>query len=409
MEGFDIRTLSLTSLLLGLFLGFGSILFARIHHSFVGFKQLGMSYFVFSFGYILISLRLHIPEFYSIIIANLVIVFAFRLLILAILHFFKWPDYFFKQISNISLIAVLISFPFFTYIEPHTNIRIVIVSVIIGVQSFYISFKILNFKANKINEKQLKDDIKMFMIFLGGAFSFCGLIMFVRVNVSLMEPLLVDFMEAGTVHGISFMAIQLISICSCFTLSLTASQQMAHKLEIQATVDSLTDVYNRRAFDEFAEKEVLRAQREHNPLAVILMDIDLFKQVNDNYGHQVGDKVLQEFSLRLKNSLRQYDILARYGGEEFTLLLPSTDINTALVIAEKLRFSIAQPMFYLEGVELLVTASFGVAVNQGEFIDWQQLIAFADNALYQAKDSGRNCVKLHVAEVHNMTHIEQRS
>ena len=158
-------------------------------------------------------------------------------------------------------------------------------------------------------------------------------------------------------------------------------------------------IYNRRAFDELAQKSILRAQRNKKPISIILMDIDFFKQVNDNYGHQVGDRVLQEFSQRLTHSLRQYDILARYGGEEFTLLLPDTNTETAMIIAEKLRATIAQPVFFLEnGAELTVTASFGVATNQGEHIHWQQLISFADQALYDAKDSGRNCTKLYRAE-----------
>ena len=135
-----------------------------------------------------------------------------------------------------------------------------------------------------------------------------------------------------------------------------------------------------------------------------MMDIDLFKQVNDSYGHQVGDKVLQEFSLRLTNSLREYDILARYGGEEFTLLLPDTNTSTAMIIADKLRNTIAQPVFCLKDeTDLKVTASFGVATNQGEQIDWQQLISFADQALYHAKKEGRNCVRLHTADVHQLT------
>lgn len=182
-------------------------------------------------------------------------------------------------------------------------------------------------------------------------------------------------------------------VSTCLSLSWSASQQLAQKLKIQATIDLLTNLYNRRAFEEFAEKEVSRAEREQTYISVVLMDIDLFKQVNDTHGHQIGDKVLQEFSVRLKDSLRQYDILARYGGEEFMLLLPDTDRETALVIAEKLRVTIFQPVFCVEKeLKLEVSASFGVASICGKTIDWKALVAKADSALYQAKSNGRNQV-----------------
>ena len=101
----------------------------------------------------------------------------------------------------------------------------------------------------------------------------------------------------------------------------------------------------------------------------------------------------QEFSVRLKDSLRQYDILARYGGEEFMLLLPDTDIETAMTIAEKLRMTISQPLFTLENsLNLEVSASFGVASVCGKTIDWKALVAEADRALYLAKNNGRNQV-----------------
>lgn len=168
---------------------------------------------------------------------------------------------------------------------------------------------------------------------------------------------------------------------------------MAQKLKIQATIDSLTNLYNRRAFEEFAKKAVNRAEREHSFISVVLMDIDLFKLVNDTHGHQIGDKVLQEFSFRLKESLRQYDILARYGGEEFMLLLPDTNIDTALTIAEKLRKTISQPLFCVEkSLKLEVSASFGVASVSGDKIDWPELVEEADRALYVAKKNGRNQV-----------------
>jgi len=399
MEGLDIRTLALTNLLLGLFLGVGSFVFARIHPSFSGFKALGYSYFLFAFGFILLGLRKYIADFLSIIVANLVIVAGFSLLILGILKFLKYERHAFEKISIALLCAMTVAFVYFTYFQNSVNARIIVISAVIACLSLFASYKIIT-----------KQDqaILTFTRFLGFSFVYCAAIFLLRIYFAYGEPQLDNFMDAGTIHAFSLIALQLVTITSCFSLTISASQQLAHKLAIQATVDSLTNIYNRRAFDEFAAKGVSRAQRDKKPISLLMMDIDLFKQVNDSYGHQVGDKVLKEFSLRLKNSLRQYDILARYGGEEFSLLLPDTNTDTAIIIAEKLRHTIAQPVFCLkDGTELKVTASFGVATHQGEQVDWQQLISFADQALYHAKESGRNCVKLHSADVHHISSIQQ--
>ncbi|MBL4911528.1 MAG: GGDEF domain-containing protein [Alteromonadaceae bacterium] len=392
MEGFDIRTLALTNLFLSVLLGLGSIVFSRIDTSFRSFRQLGSGYFLFALGFVLIGLRAYVSDFFSIIIANALIVAGFSILIMGILKFLDYPTQHCKNVTLTLIFLLISSFLYFTYINNNASLRIIIISAVIAAQCFFSSYKIMRHK-----EKLYR----LFTRFLGYAFLFCGLVFSLRVYITATSPLVNNFMEAGSIHAMSLVAQQLVVITSCFTLSWSASQKLVHKLAIQATIDPLTQVYNRRAMEEFAEKEILRAQRNKSHLAIILMDIDLFKQVNDNYGHQVGDKVLQEFALRLKNSLRQYDTLARYGGEEFLLLLPNTEAEIAITIAEKLRNTIAQPVFELNiSPPLSVTASFGVACVQGDKINWQQLVGFADNAMYHVKANGRNKVQLHSADIH---------
>jgi len=398
MEGFDIRTLALTNLFLSVLLGLGSIVFARIDTSFRGFRQLGSGYFLFALGFVLIGLRAYVYDFFSIIIANAFIVAGFSILIMGILKFLDYPTAHCKSIT-LTLIALLISsFMYFTYIDYNTGVRIIIISTLIAGQCFFVAYKIMSHK-----EKLYR----LFTLFLGYAFLFCGLIFSLRVYISATSPIANNFMEAGSIHAMALIAQQLVVITSCFTLSWSASQKLAHKLAVQATIDPLTQVYNRRAMEDFAEKEVLRAKRKQTPLAIILMDIDLFKKVNDTYGHQVGDKVLQEFALRLKSSLRQYDSLSRYGGEEFVLLLPDTNTKIAMTIAEKLRETIMQPVFEVNiSPPLSVTASFGVACVQGDTLNWQRLVAFADDAMYHAKSNGRNQVQLHSADIHTINASE---
>lgn len=384
MEGFDIRTLALTSLILCVLLGFGSFVFARVHESFRGFYQLGIGYFSFALGFVLIALRWHINDFFSIVLANFFIGFGLTLIIIGILKFLHYPKQAFINISSILLVIFVILFLYFTYSDENTSARIIIISTFISGQSFFAAYKTYLY-ANPLG--------RVFTRFLAFSCFICGITFLLRVGLTINSAPIDNFMDAGYVHAVSMITMQLLVISSCLSLSWSAGQELAQKLEIQATIDSLTNLYNRRAFEEFAKKEINRAQREQTHIAIILMDIDLFKQVNDIHGHQIGDEVLKEFSLRLKDSLRPYDILARYGGEEFMLLLPDTDTETAVTIAEKLRVKISQPVFDVETFpKLEVSASFGVTSIQATHIDWQKLVGSADHALYQAKNNGRNKV-----------------
>jgi len=384
MEGFDIRTLAMTNLILGVLLSIGSVVFAKVHSSFRGFYQLGIGYFLFAFGYILFAARQHINDFLSIVIANILIAIAFTVVIIGILNFLNYSNRKFIKISSFLLIIITILFIYFTYVESNVNARIIIISSFISGQALFITYKTY-YHENPV--------IRVFIQFLASSCFFCALASLCRIVMTFNSAQLVNFMDAGYIDAVSMIALQIFVVSTCLALSWSASQQLAQKLKVQATIDSLTNLYNRRAFEEFAEKEVNRAEREHTYISVVLMDIDLFKRVNDTHGHQIGDKVLQEFSVRLKESLRQYDILARYGGEEFMLLLPDTNVDTALTIAEKLRVTICQPVFCMENsLQLEVSASFGVASTCGGTIDWKALVAEADSALYQAKDNGRNQV-----------------
>jgi diguanylate cyclase (GGDEF)-like protein len=177
--------------------------------------------------------------------------------------------------------------------------------------------------------------------------------------------------------------------------NVTNSERLKHI----GLTDPLTGVHNRRYFDQRLQEEVSRAQRQGYPLSCLFLDVDHFKRVNDQYGHQTGDCVLREVAWRIKNQLRSIDVLGRYGGEEFAVLLVQTDMGSALTIAERIRHSIAEQLFKGEGEgTLAATLSVGVATlrdcNRGQNAETlaQQLVAQADQALYRAKQGGRNCV-----------------
>ena len=163
-------------------------------------------------------------------------------------------------------------------------------------------------------------------------------------------------------------------------------------VERQASTDGLTELSNRRQFEEVLDIEIQRAERFGGSLALIVADLDDFKQVNDRHGHQAGDEVLRAFADILRETAREVDLPARYGGEEFAILLPQTDATGARRLAERLRRTFSsKPIATSAGELVAVTASFGVAAYP-DAPTAAALFAAADDALYKAKAAGKNCV-----------------
>jgi len=180
-----------------------------------------------------------------------------------------------------------------------------------------------------------------------------------------------------------------------FSFAFQAFQSLVLHEEIArlAVTDGLTGLYNHRAFQEKLSEETNKAERYSKTFSLIMLDIDHFKSFNDIYGHQTGDRALEEISKIIRGDLRTVDFLARYGGEEFIIILPETSIDGALIVAERIRRSVAKHQFMSEsGERLLLTVSAGVACYPDDTTLKEDLIKKADHALYFAKDRGRNTV-----------------
>jgi diguanylate cyclase (GGDEF)-like protein len=167
-------------------------------------------------------------------------------------------------------------------------------------------------------------------------------------------------------------------------------------LNRQSMIDPLTELLNRRGLQAAAEVELARYARTGNNLAVVVLDLDFFKLLNDRYGHTGGDAVLSELSVFLRAMIRETDVAGRIGGEEFVLILPGLDAQTAFAAVERLRLAVADHAFQLGSRLVRVTASFGIAVSAGRAdLTWDVLQHEADKALYAAKGAGRNVIRLY--------------
>jgi two-component system cell cycle response regulator len=178
-----------------------------------------------------------------------------------------------------------------------------------------------------------------------------------------------------------------------FPVQVVRLREELEQLTLQVRTDALTGLFNYRHFSELLGQEVERSQRCGLPLALIMMDLDFFKRVNDQWGHEVGNQVLIQVADILRAGVRRIDVVCRYGGEEMVIILPGTMLSRAIEVAQRLREEIAAAHIAVAADALRITASFGVAGYPGaDALDAQGLIAAADAYLYQAKNAGRNRV-----------------
>ena len=167
-------------------------------------------------------------------------------------------------------------------------------------------------------------------------------------------------------------------------------KEIEQKLAIQASHDPLTGIGNRSTLAKELEKEVGRAIRYNRPLSLLMIDIDRFKRVNDEFGHQAGDKVLIELAKVFELAIRRADTAGRYGGEEFLVILPELDHEQALLLAERIRLAVEMRAVRVEGKMINVTISIGVASFPEHGVEAENLVHASDDAMYKAKENGRN-------------------
>jgi diguanylate cyclase (GGDEF)-like protein len=172
-------------------------------------------------------------------------------------------------------------------------------------------------------------------------------------------------------------------------------EQANSELAVLSQTDGLTNLFNRMHWEQCLKAEYKRWTRSNHASCLVMLDIDHFKQVNDNYGHMVGDEVIRHLSGLIQKHIRETDVSGRYGGEEFAILLADTTIENAHVFAERLRFEVEQATVKYNDIELQYTISMGLAEVDTSVKNYETWIEYADSALYDSKESGRNKISLH--------------
>ena len=183
-------------------------------------------------------------------------------------------------------------------------------------------------------------------------------------------------------------------------VDISERKRLENQLQHLADRDALTGLFSRRRFQEELEREVSRARRHGRPGALMLLDLDGFKLVNDTFGHAAGDELLTRIGNALRNILRDSDVLARIGGDEFALILPDTDVAAARVVADKLIDAVREyGSVSREGRRAAVTVSVGITpVSGGPALDAAKLLIEADLAMYHAKESGKDRIAVYLGD-----------
>jgi diguanylate cyclase (GGDEF)-like protein len=192
---------------------------------------------------------------------------------------------------------------------------------------------------------------------------------------------------------LSFEAL-LFTISIAFILLAMAKERTEHRHKTAALVDPLTGIANRRAFLQDSEAQLKRQAANPHPIAVMLLDLDNFKSINDRFGHAVGDRVLMRFAEVANGCMRRADLFGRLGGEEFAAVLVDASRERALMVAEQIRTSFANDTYELDGRPIVATVSIGMVISYDAVLDISALLAQADHALYRAKDNGRNRIEV---------------
>jgi diguanylate cyclase (GGDEF)-like protein len=378
----EFRTVIFISTGIASFSALGLFAFGIFQNKFKGFPLLASAGALTALSLFFIGYRGILPDSITIIFVNL-------LLIIAIIFYYEGLRRFlehatkFHPISIITIVVGFILFMYFTYQVPSVSARVLIISAITVIISALCVLELIR----GIQKSWRIPGFVTIIVFAGH-----GLYSLFRLLWTLEESPIKLLMTAETVHALVFFSLNFLTTGSTFGFIWIVSKKLENNLRDLAMHDQLTKILNRKGVNLFSSKEFAKVERKEIDLSIVMIDIDRFKQVNDQYGHSVGDRLLSEFAKLVQNNLRPYDILGRIGGEEFLVLLPNTNLGLAHKLADRIRKEIERTVFKIDTTEIQITASFGVSICFQKTNTLEKLMPFADMALFQSKKQGRNRV-----------------
>ncbi len=385
----DIRTLAVVLILVSMVLGITLLLIWRTRKTYPGFGLWAAGNGVYALGFLLIALRGMVPDLLSIVLANILLLCAVALFLEGVRCFVKGACG--RCTVNASLIAVAaLLFVYYTVVDDSISARIIVFSMFSALFFGLGAWELI---------RKAPLDLRLSYWFTGISFATYGLVLVARTCFEIFGHPSRDLFAPDLFQTLTFLVPVLLGIAGTFGFMMLNSERLEGELkEAQAglqhlaTTDYLTGIANHRQFFESGEQEIQRARRYGRSLAVLMLDLDHFKQVNDTYGHAVGDGVLAAIAAAFRNLLRDIDIYGRLGGEEFAILLPETDMVGGRATAERLRSAIADTEINAGGATLHVTVSIGVALLSANDAGLEAVLKRADDAMYEAKRNGRNRV-----------------
>jgi diguanylate cyclase (GGDEF)-like protein len=280
-------------------------------------------------------------------------------------------------------VAIVVLFALLGVDEQYLFVRILVFSVIAGALSLLMAKELL-----VVSHRNISD------IYTGALFILLGITFWARAVGAAFLPIGGNLLVANTHTIVTYLAVIVLNLLLAFGYIMMMTERLEQRLRNLADTDYLTGMNCRRAFVEQVERVLARAQIDHHSVSMIILDIDDFKVINDSYGHAAGDEVLRDFASNMSEFFRVGDVMGRIGGEEFGVVLSDVDLDKAAEIAERLRQVFEASLIDIGEHSVQAKVSIGVACTRYGDSSFEELYHRADEALYEAKKCGKNCVRV---------------
>lgn len=377
----DIRTIIVTLIMTALLFGIGTLGLNVPAERRLAVRLWGGGNLIMAAGWLLLALRNTIPDWPSIVLGNTFLIAALFCELSAISLLVQRPLSLKRQ--AVTVLAFGLSFHFLLQSGAPAQYRIILIAGTL----FVIALRVL-YQLHSNRDVSLRNPRRMMQVF----FLISAIASLLRlIHYGFLHTDAGSLFEPTPVQVLNFLSYYITVIGGGTAFMLMLSDLSYKELLLVASQDSLTGLRNRRSFMDAATRDLALANRHPRPLAMLMLDVDFFKSINDTRGHAAGDEVLRQLGTLLQAAMRESDLLGRYGGEEFCMLLVDVSLDDARRSAERLRQCIEEQPIYHDAQRIAVTTSIGVAAwHAGQSLD--QLLSEADHALYRAKAAGRNKV-----------------